>query len=83
MKAVTRSFYESLVERAARTVASGHARAPAIRGSTGAPKRLGAPALPPYSGDRTRTCDPVVNSHLLYQLSYAGPDRAQGAEGPK
>ena len=21
--------------------------------------------------DRTRTCDPVINSHLLYQLSYA------------
>ena len=24
------------------------------------------------SGGRTRTCDPVVNSHLLCQLSYAG-----------
>ena len=24
------------------------------------------------SADRTRTCDPVVNSHLLYQLSYRG-----------
>ena len=24
------------------------------------------------SGDRTRTCDPLVNSQLLYQLSYAG-----------
>ena len=28
-----------------------------------------------YSGDRTRTCDPLVNSQLLYQLSYAGPLR--------
>jgi len=25
-----------------------------------------------YSGDRTRTCDPLINSQLLYQLSYAG-----------
>ncbi len=33
------------------------------------------------SGDRTRTCDPVVNSHLLYQLSYAGPDRILGCDG--
>ena len=24
------------------------------------------------SGSRTRTCDRVVNSHLLYRLSYAG-----------
>ena len=24
------------------------------------------------SRGRTRTCDSVVNSHLLYQLSYAG-----------
>ena len=24
------------------------------------------------SGDRTRTCDPLINSQLLYQLSYAG-----------
>ena len=24
------------------------------------------------SAGRTRTCDPVVNSHLLYQLSYRG-----------
>jgi hypothetical protein len=24
------------------------------------------------SASRTRTCDPVVNSHLLYQLSYRG-----------
>ena len=24
------------------------------------------------SGDRTRTCDPAINSRLLYQLSYAG-----------
>jgi hypothetical protein len=24
------------------------------------------------SGGRTRTCDPTVNSRLLYQLSYAG-----------
>ncbi len=27
------------------------------------------------SRDRTRTCDPVINSHLLYQLSYAGIER--------
>ncbi len=29
---------------------------------------------PPTNGSasRTRTCDPVVNSHLLYQLSYRG-----------
>jgi hypothetical protein len=27
----------------------------------------------PYSSrERTRTSDPVINSHLLYQLSYAG-----------
>ena len=26
------------------------------------------------SGGRTRTADPVVNSHLLYRLSYAGMD---------
>ena len=26
------------------------------------------------SASRTRTCDPVVNSHLLYQLSYRGSD---------
>ena len=26
------------------------------------------------SGDRTRTCDPLINSQLLYQLSYAGID---------
>ena len=24
------------------------------------------------SGDRTRTCDPLINSQLLYQLSYTG-----------
>ncbi len=24
------------------------------------------------SASRTRTCDPVINSHLLYQLSYRG-----------
>ena len=28
--------------------------------------------LPLSSPDRTRTCDKVVNSHLLYQLSYRG-----------
>ena len=28
------------------------------------------------SDDRTRTCDPVINSHLLYQLSYVGMKRA-------
>jgi hypothetical protein len=26
----------------------------------------------PSSRERTRTSDPVINSHLLYQLSYAG-----------
>ena len=26
------------------------------------------------SRSRTRTCDPVINSHLLYQLSYPGRD---------
>jgi hypothetical protein len=25
------------------------------------------------SAGRTRTADPVINSHLLYQLSYCGP----------
>ena len=31
------------------------------------------PGLPrESSGGRTRTCDPTVNSRLLYQLSYAG-----------
>ena len=35
------------------------------------------------SGDRTRTCDPLVNSQLLYQLSYAGkaPHPVTGTEG--
>ncbi len=28
-----------------------------------------------HSGDRTRTCDPLINSQLLYQLSYAGSIR--------
>ena len=32
-----------------------------------------------YSGDRTRTCDPLINSQLLYQLSYAGSVRACAA----
>ena len=35
---------------------------------------LGGTALPESSRDRIRTCDPVINSHLLYQLSYAGID---------
>jgi hypothetical protein len=26
------------------------------------------------SAGRTRTADPVINSHLLYQLSYCGPN---------
>ena len=26
------------------------------------------------SRDRTRTCDPLINSQLLYQLSYSGRD---------
>ncbi len=28
--------------------------------------------VPPCSPGRTRTYDPVVNSHLLYRLSYRG-----------
>ena len=32
------------------------------------------------SGGRTRTCDPAVNSRLLYQLSYAGSDWRRGPE---
>ena len=32
--------------------------------------------------DRTRTCDPVINSHLLYQLSYAArKGKVAGREG--
>ena len=30
------------------------------------------PSTYPSSRERTRTSDPVINSHLLYQLSYAG-----------
>ena len=59
-----------------------HAR----RGIPGGPQTLcpkgRAPARKPLpvrgsrfvlsSGGRTRTCDPTVNSRLLYQLSYAG-----------
>ena len=30
------------------------------------------------SGGRTRTADPVVNSHLLYRLSYAGTIQKAG-----
>ncbi len=26
---------------------------------------------------RTRTCDPMINSHLLYQLSYQGTTKYQ------
>jgi hypothetical protein len=33
------------------------------------------------SRGRTRTCDSVVNSHLLYQLSYAGMQNGKG-NGP-
>src|SRR5690606_36152244 len=37
-----------------------------------------------HSGDRTRTCDPLINSQLLYQLSYAGSGCIPGdAPGPK
>ena len=32
------------------------------------------------SGGRTRTCDPAVNSRLLYQLSYAGITWRRGPE---
>ena len=28
------------------------------------------------SDGRTRTCDPMINSHLLYQLSYIGITKA-------
>lgn len=28
------------------------------------------------SGSKTRTCDPRINSPLLYQLSYAGTQKA-------
>ena len=34
----------------------------------------------PSSGGRTRTCDPTVNSRLLYQLSYAGKGPQSGDE---
>src|SRR5262249_55301577 len=42
---------------------------------TGAPVQLAVAIFeerPNGSGGRTRTADPVVNSHLLYRLSYAG-----------
>ncbi len=29
------------------------------------------------SPNRTRTCDPMINSHLLYQLSYQGTTKYQ------
>ena len=31
------------------------------------------------SPGRTRTCDPAINSRLLYQLSYRGSGNAEGA----
>jgi hypothetical protein len=31
-----------------------------------------ATRMVPSSRDRTRTCDPLINSQLLYQLSYSG-----------
>ena len=34
------------------------------------------------SAGRTRTADPVVNSHLLYQLSYCGMVSKTGGQGP-
>ena len=37
------------------------------------------------SGGRTRTCDQVINSHPLYQLSYAGTratDRTKRTDRP-
>ena len=34
------------------------------------------------SGSRTRTCDPMINSHLLYQLSYAGLVEARAGIEP-
>ena len=34
------------------------------------------------SGSRTRTCDPMINSHLLYQLSYAGSVEARAGIEP-
>ena len=30
------------------------------------------------SASRTRTCDKVINSHLLYQLSYCGSPKVNG-----
>lgn len=35
------------------------------------------------TSDRTRTCDKVVNSHLLYQLSYRGSDEARVIAKPR
>ena len=40
----------------------------------------GRPSLISGSGGRTRTCDPAVNSRLLYQLSYAGSVWRRGPE---
>ena len=42
--------------------------------TTMAPESVVAQRLPEAfnSRGRTRTCDPAVNSRLLYQLSYAG-----------
>ena len=36
------------------------------------PTRIGIDRFEIGSGDRTRTCDPLINSQLLYQLSYTG-----------
>jgi putative ABC transport system permease protein len=39
--------------------------------------------VPNSDRDRTRTCDPVINSHLLYQLSYAARTlKLSGRGGP-
>ena len=33
------------------------------------------------SSNRTRTCDPMINSHLLYQLSYRGTTKYRSISG--
>jgi hypothetical protein len=45
---------------------------------------MARPAVVRSSRGRTRTCDPVINSHLLYQLSYSGRDgKSNDPEGWK
>jgi len=55
-------------------------RSPGHLAMTGAPVQLAVVLFeerPNGSGGRTRTADPVVNSHLLYRLSYAGTKRVE------